>query len=135
MIKELAWLKAETIENSLTWDTSRMAYNIQNSGLKQRIFDLEFLYEDAMFNMDLKIDATKAKLSKAKDDLQFHKDQIPIFHEKIAKTQNIIAQRELMERRFSRKSVRTSLGNLKTQSALQLKKPETNKTVKNKKKK
>lgn len=106
MIRELAWLKSETTLNELTWNTSQTVYDIQILKLKQQIANWEFFYEEEMFNMDLKIDSTKAKLSKAKDDLQFLKDQIPIFHEKIAKTQDIIEQRELMKLRASRKSIR-----------------------------
>lgn len=129
MIKELAWLKAECVENESAWNSSQLAYDMQITELKQRITNMEFLYEQEMFNMDLKTDKMKAKLSKVKEDLEFYKKQIPMFHEKIEKTQNILAQREMLERRAQRKSTIRRSTLLK---AVPPKKSNTNKTTKKK---
>lgn len=129
MIKELAWLKADAVENERVWHSSQLVYDIQIEELKQRIANMEFTYEVEMFNMDMKIDTQKVKLGQAKEDLQFYKDQIPMFHEKIAKTQNILAKRELLEHRASRRS---TIRKSKLLNTVPPKKGKTNKTTKKK---
>lgn len=85
-----------------------MAYDMKIMGLKDRLVQMEMLYEEETMRVDRTIDGWKAKTAKAKEELQFYMDEIPVFHKKIAQTLDLIAKREGIERepsvRKSRKS-------------------------------
>ncbi|XP_017857458.1 PREDICTED: uncharacterized protein LOC108610111 [Drosophila arizonae] len=71
-----------------------LAYDLELSDYKRRISETESAYETSMELVDNEIKVTRNKLSKAVDDLKFYREQIPMFHRKIAEVQEIFAQRE-----------------------------------------
>lgn len=110
MIKELEWLRHESAESHMAWKASELAFDMQITGLKDRLVEMEMLYEEETAKIDRTIDIWKAKTVKAKEELQFYISEIPVFHKKIEQTLDLIAKREGIERepsiRKSRKSSR-----------------------------
>ncbi|KAL7739716.1 hypothetical protein ACLKA6_012695 [Drosophila palustris] len=109
---EIFRLHSQIDEIGHLWDVSSIAYDMQILGFKQSIMNWEMAYEESLENWRITIQTTRKRLSDAKDDLKYYREQIPMFHRKIAEVQAIMAQHELQERtasvRESRKSSRHS---------------------------
>ncbi|XP_060654926.1 uncharacterized protein LOC132790425 isoform X1 [Drosophila nasuta] len=110
---ELNGIKQQIEEVRSLWKISSVAYNAQIYSLKNSIMDRELQYEENLELAESQIQMTRLRLGKAKDDLKYYKEQIPMFHRKIAEVQKILALQELENRkssRASRKSSRKSSG-------------------------
>lgn len=91
---EVAFFTQRSKEFAYFRDLCYMAYNMELSDYRNRINETESAYETSMELVNNEIQSTRNKLTKAIDDLKYYKDQIPIFHKKIAEVQAIFAAEE-----------------------------------------
>jgi len=83
------------------WDISSIAYDMQITFFKSSIINKEMAYETTLEQWQGQIQMTRNKLAKAKEDLKYYREQIPMFHKKIVEVQAIIFQKKQLEREAS----------------------------------
>lgn len=105
---EVQRLHYEIEEMGRLWDISSVSYDMQIMDFKHRIHHKETAYEASLEQCEAQIQMTRNKLAKAKDDLKHYKEQIPMFHQKIAEVQAIMAKQEAERATLERKSRKTS---------------------------
>ncbi|KAH8391784.1 hypothetical protein KR215_003245, partial [Drosophila sulfurigaster] len=96
---ELNGIKQQIEEVRSLWKISSVAYNAQIYSLKNSIMDRELQYEESLELAESQIQISRLRLSKVKDDLKYYKEQIPMFHRKIEEVQEILALKELDNRK------------------------------------
>ncbi|KAH8377242.1 hypothetical protein KR093_004446 [Drosophila rubida] len=74
------------------WEISSMAFNAQVLELKDTILKREMQYDLSMEEAENHIQMTRQRLANAKNDLIFCKEQIPMFHKKIAEVKLLQAR-------------------------------------------
>lgn len=94
MSKEVVELTKSIEESKLFWECSQIAFEMEINNLRVRISEMETQYEVRMENAANDRESLQNKLIKAKDDLVNNRARIPMFHERIAEVQHIIAKQE-----------------------------------------
>ncbi|KAM8706193.1 hypothetical protein ACLKA7_010470 [Drosophila subpalustris] len=94
MSKEVVELTKSIEESKIFWECSQIAFDMEINNLRSRISDLERQYDLRMENAANDRESLQNKLIKAKEDLVNNRARIPMFHERIAEVQHIIAKQE-----------------------------------------
>ncbi|KAH8377241.1 hypothetical protein KR093_004447, partial [Drosophila rubida] len=96
LAKELQRCRQQIVQVYDMWETCSVAFDMQIFILRNDILKWEIEYEDKLMRAEGEIQATRSRLGKAKDDLKYYRERIPMFHRKIEEV-NILVMRQAIE--------------------------------------